>query len=153
MRIKKDEWMPKEIQKVKTQSEIETFELGRSFAKELKAGDAISLEGDLGTGKTAFTKGIAAGLGINKHITSPTFTLVNSYIGKVVLNHFDVYRVDDSDELLEIGWEEYFADDAICVIEWGDRVLDILPENTVHVRFERDGSNPDSRIIYIERGK
>lgn len=143
--------MPNKIQRVKTQSEKETFELGRSFSQELKAGDTISLEGDLGTGKTAFTKGIAAGIGINKPITSPTFTLVNTYNGKVILNHFDVYRVDNSDELLEIGWEEYFTDDTICVVEWGDRISDILPENTHHIRFERDDKDPNSRMIIIER--
>ncbi|MGI6085133.1 MAG: tRNA (adenosine(37)-N6)-threonylcarbamoyltransferase complex ATPase subunit type 1 TsaE [Acetivibrionales bacterium] len=151
MKTEKDDGMPKEIRKIKTQSEKETIELGRSFSQELKAGETISLEGDLGTGKTAFTKGIASGLGIIKPITSPTFTLVNTYNGKVVLNHFDVYRIDDSEELLEIGWEEYFTDDSICIVEWGDRVLDILPQNTIRIRFERDDKEPDSRIISIER--
>ena len=143
--------MPKEIIKIKTHSEKETFELGRKFSQDLQAGDTISLEGDLGTGKTALTKGIAVGLGISKPITSPTFTLVNSYTGKWILNHYDVYRVNDADELLEIGWDEYFNDDTICIIEWGDRILDILPENTIHIRLERDDKETDSRIIFIER--
>lgn len=151
MKTKKDKGMPKEILKIKTQSEKETFELGHRISQELKAGDTISLEGDLGTGKTALTKGIAAGLGISRPITSPTFTLVNSYAGRCILNHFDVYRVEDSDELLEIGWEEYFTDDAVCIIEWGDRISDILPENTIHIRLERDVEDADSRIIFIER--
>jgi len=143
--------MPKEIQKFTTHSEKETFELGYRISQELKAGDAISLEGDLGTGKTVLTKGIAAGLGISSPITSPTFTLVNSYEGRCILHHFDVYRVGDSEELLEIGWEEYFADDAICIVEWGDRISDILPENTIVIRIERDDKDYDSRIITIER--
>lgn len=143
--------MPKQIQRYKTQSENETFELGCKFSQELKAGDTISLEGDLGTGKTAFTKGIASGLEIKDHITSPTFTLVNTYIGKVVLHHFDVYRIDDPDELLAIGWEEYFSDDAITVVEWGDLVSDILPPNVIRILFRRDDSVPDSRSIIIER--
>ncbi len=143
--------MSEKIQKFKTHSEKETFELGLRISQELKAGDTISLEGDLGTGKTALTKGIAAGLGISKPITSPTFTLVNSYNGRCILNHFDVYRIDDPDELLEIGWEEYFTDDAVCIVEWGDRILDILPENTIHIRLERDDKEADSRNIFIER--
>lgn len=143
--------MSEKIQKFKTHSEKETFELGLRISQELKAGDTISLEGDLGTGKTALTKGIAAGLGISKPITSPTFTLVNSYNGRCILNHFDVYRIDDPDELLGIGWEEYFTDDAVCIVEWGDRILDILPENTIHIRLERDDKEADSRNIFIER--
>lgn len=144
--------MSKEIQKYKTHSENETIQLGYRISQELKAGDTISLEGDLGTGKTAFTKGIAAGLGISRPITSPTFTLVNSYTGKYILHHFDVYRIDSSDELLEIGWEEYFSDDAICIVEWGDRISDILPKNTIRISLERDDKEADSRIITIERG-
>lgn len=152
MRIKKDELMGHGLQKYETHSEQETFELGRKFAQELRAGDALSLEGDLGTGKTAFTKGIAAGLGIYDYITSPTFTLVNTYNGDITLHHFDVYRIDDQDELLAIGWEEYFTGDAITVIEWGNLVPDILPPNIIHVRFSRlDNSDYEGRIIFIER--
>lgn len=138
-------------EKVKTGSEAETFELGRKLAQRLKPGDVLSLEGDLGTGKTALTKGIAAGLGIAGPVTSPTFTLVNTYEGKTVLHHFDVYRVDDPEELYTIGWEEYFDDDAITVVEWGDRFLELLPLNTLRIRIERDDENPDKRTITIER--
>jgi tRNA threonylcarbamoyladenosine biosynthesis protein TsaE len=151
MKTKKDKSMPLDIQVFRTRSEEETYDLGKKLSKELKPGDTISLEGDLGTGKTAFTKGIASGLGIEDHITSPTFTLVNTYIGKVVLHHFDVYRIDDPDELLAIGWEEYFSDDAITVVEWGDLVSDILPPNVIRILFQRDDSAPDSRSIIIER--
>ena len=128
-----------------------TTPLSLPEVKELKAGDTISLEGDLGTGKTVLTKGIASGLGIGNPITSPTFTLVNSYEGRCKLHHFDVYRVGGSEELLEIGWEEYFTDDAICIVEWGDRIPDILPENTIIIRLERDERDSGSRIITIER--
>jgi len=139
-------------QEYETYSEQETFELGYEFAKGLKPGDSISLEGDLGTGKTAFTKGIAAGLGVTQHITSPTFTLVNTYNGEKILHHFDVYRVNDPDELFAIGWVEYFSYEAVTVVEWGDLVPDILPENTIHIRFSRlDGSSYEGRRIIIER--
>lgn len=135
-----------------TYSEQETFELGYEFAKQLKPGQAISLEGDLGTGKTAFTKGIASGLGIKEYITSPTFTIVNSYQGDTVLHHFDVYRVNDPDELLAIGWEEYFSPDAITIIEWGHLVSEILPYNTIHISFSwLDNPSGEGRKIIIER--
>ena len=97
------------------------------------------------------TKGIAAGLGIAGPVTSPTFTLVNTYEGKTVLHHFDVYRVDDPEELYTIGWEEYFDDDAITIVEWGDRFLELLPPDTLRIRIERDDENPDKRAITIER--
>jgi tRNA threonylcarbamoyladenosine biosynthesis protein TsaE len=135
----------------RTFSEKDTYELGLKLANELKPGDAVSLEGDLGTGKTALTKGIAAGLGISDPVTSPTFTLVNTYDGKYTFHHFDVYRIDDPDELLTIGWEEYFDNDAITVVEWGDRVPELLPGNYIRIRFERDDAVPDSRTITIER--
>jgi len=99
------------------------------------------------------TKGIAAGLGIDAFITSPTFTLVNTYMGKIVLNHFDVYRIDDPEELLAIGWEDYFTGEEINVVEWGDKVREILPPDTVRIRLERDSSDPDGRLICIERKK
>lgn len=145
--------MPLDIQVFRTRSEEETYDLGKKLSKELKPGDTISLEGDLGAGKTALTKGIAAGLGIEAYITSPTFTLVNTYKGKMILNHFDVYRIDDFEELLAIGWEDYFTGEEINVVEWGDKIQDILPSNTLRIRLERDGDDPDSRFISIERNK
>lgn len=143
--------MKVDSKKYRTRSEKDTYELGLKLSRELKPGDAVSLEGDLGTGKTALTKGIAAGLGIKDPITSPTFTLVNTYEGIVTLHHFDVYRVDDVDELLAIGWEEYFGDDAITVVEWGDRVPELLPANTLHIRFVRDETMLDDRTVIFER--
>lgn len=143
--------MADKIQTYTTCSEAETLELGRKIAQALKPGDAVSLEGDLGTGKTAITKGIALGLNISEPITSPTFTLVNTYEGSTTLHHFDVYRVDDPEELYTIGWEEYFSDDAITLVEWGDRIPSLLPPNTFHIRLARDNTDENNRIITIER--
>ena len=143
--------MAKEIKTFKTKSEEDTLELGRMIALGLKPGDAISLEGDLGTGKTAFTKGLALGLDITEPITSPTFTLVNTYEGRTTLHHFDVYRVDDPEELYSIGWEEYFSDEAITVVEWGDRIPELLPNDTIHIRLLRGNLEPDNRTVTIER--
>lgn len=134
-----------------TTSEEETRAFGKSFAKGLKPGDVISLEGDLGTGKTAFTKGIAAGLGIPEDIVSPTFTLVNTYTSHITLHHFDVYRIDDPDELLDIGWDEYLSPDAVCIVEWGDRIPHMMPPGFIRVTLSRTGNAPDERKIVIER--
>lgn len=134
-----------------TLSESETQDLGRRFAQSLKAGDSVSLEGDLGAGKTAFVKGMAVGLGITETVTSPTFTIVNTYEGNLTLHHFDVYRIDDPGELLEIGWDEYFGGDAVCVVEWGDRFPEMLPSGTIRTRILRDEEDPQKRSILIER--
>lgn len=123
---------------IKNEKETESF--GRALAEELKAGDVLALIGDLGTGKTALTRYIAKGLGIDERITSPTFTIVKEYTeGRLPLYHFDVYRVSDADELFNIGIEEYFFGSGVCIVEWADMILDILPENT--------------KFIYLEYGK
>ena len=118
-------------------SEQETKEIGEKIAKKLKEGDVIALNGDLGAGKTAFAKGIAKGLGIKEFITSPTFTIVNEYIGKIPLYHFDVYRINHISEMDEIGTEEYLYGEGVCVIEWADLIKDLLPEHTVDIRIFR----------------
>ena len=121
-------------------NEKETESVGRALAEELKAGDVLALIGDLGTGKTALTRYIAKGLGIDERITSPTFTIVKEYKdGRLPLYHFDVYRVSEADELFNIGIEEYFFGSGVCIVEWADMILDILPENT--------------KFIYLEYGK
>lgn len=123
---------------IKNEKETESF--GRALAEELKAGDVLALIGDLGTGKTALTRYIAKGLGVEERITSPTFTIVKEYTeGRLPLYHFDVYRVSDADELFNIGIEEYFFGSGVCIVEWADMILDILPENT--------------KFIYLEYGK
>lgn len=117
-----------------TNSEKETFELGIKIGNCMKKGDVISLNGDLGAGKTHLVKGIAKAFGIDECITSPTFTIVNEYKdGRLPLYHFDVYRINDIDEMYEIGFDEYLYGDGVCVIEWGNIVDELLPENTIRI--------------------
>lgn len=139
------------VERFFTYSEKETFNLGIQLARLIDPGRAVSLEGDLGAGKTALVKGIAEGLGIEDTITSPTFTLVNTYEGDVTLHHFDVYRIDDPEELFYIGWDEYFNPNDICVVEWGDRVLELLPEDTIRINIIRDENQLNKRMITLER--
>jgi len=119
--------------KVLSYSKEMTFDIGAKLARILKKGDIISLNGDLGAGKTHLVKGIAKGLGINEDITSPTFTIVNEYYGEMPLYHFDVYRISDVSELYEIGFEEYIYGDGISVIEWGDLVDEVLPKDKIRI--------------------
>ncbi|GFR36199.1 tRNA (adenosine(37)-N6)-threonylcarbamoyltransferase complex ATPase subunit type 1 TsaE [Thermobrachium celere] len=133
---------------VVTNSERETFELGYKIGNILKKGDVISLNGDLGAGKTHLTKGIAAGLGVEDYITSPTFTIVNEYMGRLPLYHFDVYRIDDIYEMYEIGFEEYLYGDGVCVVEWGDMVEELLPKNKIYIYIKKLDDNV--REVQIE---
>lgn len=132
-------------------SEEETLSLGIQLARFMGPGTAVSLEGDLGAGKTALVKGIAKGLGIGETITSPTFTIVNTYEGDITLHHFDVYRIDDPEELYYIGWDEYFNPNDVCIVEWGDRVSQMLPGDAMHIRIMRDETQINKRIIILER--
>lgn len=117
-------------------SEEDTKRLGHQLANALQPGDVVALIGDLGTGKTALTKAVAAGLGIGDMITSPTFTIVCEYhSGRLPMYHFDVYRVSDPDELFEIGFEEYLFGTGVCLIEWADLIEDILPARTIRVEL------------------
>ena len=138
------------MQKFVTFDEIDTIRLGEKTATLLKPGDIIALEGELGTGKTVFVKGVARGLQISEHVTSPTFNIVHSYeSNSMTLHHFDVYRVNDEDELFEIGFEEYLNKEDICIIEWADLIKNMLPENTIWIKIERTHKNPDQRTITI----
>ena len=128
------------------ESEDETRAFGLELAETLAAGDVVALIGDLGTGKTALTRYIAEGLGVKARITSPTFTIVKEYAdGRLPLYHFDVYRVSDEDELFNIGIDEYFYGEGVCVVEWADLILGILPENTKFIYLEY-GENEGERI-------
>ena len=116
----------------------ETQKIAADFAKTLKEGDVLCMYGDLGVGKTAFVQGLAKGLGIDEPITSPTFTIVNEYSGTLPLYHFDVYRIADSDEMYEIGYEEYVYGDGVSVIEWPQLIDDILPEKRYDIEIAKD---------------
>ena len=134
----------------KIESEEDTRKLGLAIAEAAEAGDVVALIGDLGTGKTALTRYIAEGLGVTNTISSPTFTIVKEYkSGRMPLYHFDVYRLGDSEEFLDIGAEEYLYGDGLCVIEWADIVEDVLPEKTVTISIEY-GSKDGERLVTIK---
>ena len=116
-------------------SAAETEALGYEFASSLKKGSVVSLEGSLGAGKTVFAKGIAKALGITEAIVSPTFTLVQEYEGKEKLYHLDVYRISGEDEFESMGGEEFLYPDGITLIEWAEKIKDMLPDNTIYVRI------------------
>ena len=131
---------------LKIKNEEETRRFGLDLAHELKAGDVVALMGDLGTGKTALTRYIAEGLGITARVNSPTFTIVKEYReGRLPLFHFDVYRVSDPDELFNIGADEYFYGDGVCVVEWADLIEELLPEDTRYIYIEY-GPKEEERI-------
>ena len=134
--------------KIKNEQETRTF--GMELGAGAKAGDVIALIGDLGTGKTTLTKYIAEGLGVTEYITSPTFNIIKEYrSGKLPLFHFDVYRIADVDEMFEIGYEEYFFGEGVCVIEWTDIIEEIIPEDALTIRISM-GENENERIYEIE---
>ena len=127
-------------------NEEETRQFGLDLAENLKAGDVIALIGNLGTGKTALTRYVAEGLWIHERISSPTFTIVKEYdSGRLPLYHFDVYRIADPEEMFNIGADEYFFGQGVCVIEWADMIEELLPENTKYIYLEY-GQNPEERI-------
>ena len=125
-----------------------TMRIAAELAEKLPDGSTVALSGELGAGKTVFVKGFAAALGIDEHITSPTFNIVKEYEGKKKLYHFDVYRIGDVDELFQIGFDEYIDSDAICIIEWADIIKEALPRDAIRVKIE--GSGDMDRIITIE---
>lgn len=124
----------------------ETFALGKSFASSLNAGDIVALHGGLGAGKTVFVKGVAAGLGIEDTVSSPTFSLLKEYNGRLPLAHFDLYRIEDEDELVHIGFYDHLGDGRVCVIEWAEHASDLPP----CIRVYMHGSGSDMREITIE---
>ena len=125
--------------KIETFSAEETYALGKKLGSEAKPGDVLTLIGDLGVGKTVFTQGFAAGLGITEPISSPTFTIVQVYEeGRLPFYHFDVYRIGDIEEMDEIGYEDYFYGDGVTMIEWANLIEEILPETYQEVQIEKD---------------
>ena len=134
-----------------TDSAEETEALGAWLGTELPAGTIIAFTGDLGAGKTAFTRGLARGLGITDRVTSPTYTIVNEYEGgRLPLFHFDLYRLSDGEELFDIGWEDYLTRNGICAVEWSENAEGLLYE-TMTIRIAR-GSEENQRVITITEG-
>lgn len=144
----------REIQVYETNSPDETYEIGKQMAQKAEAGMVFCLDGDLGVGKTVFTQGFAAGLGIEEPVNSPTFTIVQVYEqGRLPFYHFDVYRINDIDEMYEIGCEEYFYGEGVCFIEWAQLIQEMIPENAVTITIEKDLEKGfDYRKITISKG-
>ena len=131
-------------------SPAQTEALGFAFGQKLTAGTVIAYEGDLGAGKTAFTRGLAKGLGAKDAVTSPTYTIVNEYLGgRLPLFHFDMYRLRSADDLWDIGWDDYLDRGGVCAVEWSENVREAL-ENPITIRIEKTGD--ESRCITIEGG-
>ena len=124
---------------IETHDPEETFEVGRTIGMNAKPGQIYTLTGDLGVGKTVFTQGVAAGLGITETVNSPTFTIIQEYEdGRLPFYHFDVYRIGDLEEMEEIGYDDYFFGKGICLIEWAELIEEILPEKRIEVTIEKD---------------
>ena len=131
----------------------ETEQFGEEVAKSLRGGDVLAFTGSLGMGKTAFTRGLARGLGCRGRVTSPTFTIVNEYDGKTPLFHFDMYRLGSSDELFDIGWDDYLARGGVCAVEWSEHVSDALPDDTIYVDIARGEEDENTRTITVTGGR
>lgn len=138
------------MEKYITNSEEETKKFAKEFAKKLKIGDVVILSGDLGSGKTKFVEGVLSNFGLENEISSPTFTIVNEYKkDDINIYHFDVYRLEDSDEFYAIGGEEYF-EKGICLIEWGEIIEDALPNKYIKINFKRNIEDDNKREINID---
>jgi len=128
----------------------DTYKIGEKLGKLLFPGSIICLTGDLGTGKTAFTQGIGKGLGVSENVVSPTYTIINEYTsGRIPLYHFDVYRLESSDEMYELGCDEYFYGDGVTVVEWADSVEDVIPAERLWIIINKL-EEPDQREIIME---
>lgn len=133
---------------IKCKNEKETNEIGIKIAEILKPSDFICLDGDLGTGKTHIAKSIIKALGVEEYVTSPSYTIVNEYESDCIIYHFDVYRIDDIDEMYEIGYEEYFFSDGICLVEWANMIEELLPKEHYKIKLQM-GDTFDERILEI----
>lgn len=143
---------PSQVLMIQDESQMQRF--GHLLGESLRSGDIVGLTGDLGAGKTTLTKAIAKGMGIDEHITSPTFTIVNEYDGDlakglVPLYHFDVYRISDEEEMYDIGYEEYFFGKAACVVEWANLIPNLMPEESLWLDLRLGTSNPEERVIHL----
>ena len=136
--------------KINTHSAEETIKEGKNFGSGLRSGDVVALTGELGAGKTAFTQGICEALNVKNPVISPTFTIVNEYDGLYKVFHFDAYRIEGQKEFISIGFEDYLLEEGICIIEWADKIKDLLPERTIWVKFYHDEINEDQRELRIK---
>lgn len=132
-----------------TNNPAETHQLGKALGAVLHRGDVVAFFGGLGMGKTAFTRGIAEGMGLDTQVSSPTFAIVNVYGGSPMLCHFDMYRIDGWDDLCTTGFFEYLEDDAVLAVEWSENIENVLPENSFFVNISK-GENDEARIFEIE---
>ena len=137
----------------RTDSAEQTEALGQKLGATLTPGSVVAFRGGLGMGKTAFTRGLARGLGCMGRVTSPTFTIVNEYRGKIPLFHFDMYRLSSSDALFDIGWEDYLDRGGVCAVEWSENVREALPPDAITVTITRWPENDGWRSITIEGGE
>ncbi len=136
---------------LKSNSTEQTKAFAKELAKEISPGSVICMYGDLGAGKTAFVQGMADALNSSDYVSSPTFTIVNEYNADIPIYHFDVYRISDSEEMFEIGFEEYLYGNGIVIIEWAELIEDILPKERINITINRDMQNPETdREIIIE---
>lgn len=142
-----------ETKVIETNSAQETFALGEKIGRQARAGEIYTLLGDLGAGKTVFTQGVAVGLGIKEPVNSPTFTILQIYQeGRLPFYHFDVYRIGDVEEMEEIGYEDYFYGDGLCLIEWANLIEEILPQDVIQIMIEKELEKGfDYRRITIKR--
>lgn len=142
-----------ETKVIETNSAQETFALGEEIGRQARAGEIYTLLGDLGVGKTVFTQGVAGGLGITEPVNSPTFTILQIYQeGRLPFFHFDVYRIGDVEEMEEIGYEDYFYGDGLCLIEWANLIEEILPQDAIQITIEKELEKGfDYRRITIKR--
>jgi tRNA threonylcarbamoyladenosine biosynthesis protein TsaE len=137
------------VERALTHSTDETLELAGTVGELLRAGDVVSLSGDLGAGKTVFARGVARALGVTEPVVSPSFTIVREYDGRMPLVHVDVYRIDTVQELYDLGFEELVRDDAVTLVEWGDMIDGLLPVDRLDVRLA-PGDTDDERVVEIE---
>ena len=137
------------VERALTRSTDETLELAGTVGELLRAGDVVSLVGDLGAGKTVFARGVARALGVTEPVVSPSFTIVREYEGRMPLVHVDVYRIDTVQELYDLGFEEFVRDDGVTLVEWGDMIDGLLPGDRLDVRLA-PGATDDERVVEIE---
>lgn len=133
---------------IKLKNLEETNEFGVKLGQLLKTGDILCLNGDLGAGKTTLTKSIGIGLGVQEYITSPTFALINQYNGRIPVYHFDVYRLENVNEIYDLGFDDYFYGKGVCIIEWADKIETMIPKDRIVIDI-KNGNNIDERILKI----